>query len=808
MSICTRCGEVLTETPGLSFCPKCMDCFIPSGMISPDVEEEETFARIRSYLNEDQEPGRLLIWEREHGTGCTTALHALATHQLLPHALPDFTAFYFDANRPPYRIMDDFRSFLRGAVRVYAPRYEEPDAEPATACTRMLADLSEQVLLRSARKHLLIFIALPEHLPEDFLRELPRGRSLPRRTGLFLVCSKGQGTSLNQIIPRAQSLPPILRNSELHYRAIRQMMTDTFCPTFRHRLAGGGRAVEQGIASAGGDYHRAHLLQVLYEEAHAFSPQELPAAADVWQFALKHYEHEWGGYRFHAALRIAVMLVVWGIPLPPMILPGLCDTSTDALADALRIPELLRLDRQEDTVVVSISCPEAVNALRTYVPEAFREAAERLVALAEGDAPLRLPHGGLCRFYSGAPEALARFGDDALLKRFLKPEITARMHRRMCDALATESISPAEVDEVWTARIWFARVHTYLPLRAEACQYRLQLHRSQNLPASEAADLTELLDAVQPIFQRRAEGRLQLARFYAQRADCFVRACRARAALEDFDRAVRFASQLPDDPDPAVLEELAELLYARGEFELQHRLHEQALDDFDQVIRILDQIDTADSALPERVLMARSKTYARLQKVQAALQDLDRLCGLLPPERTPLRCEAYALQGELFDEAGEPLKAAAAYSRVVEHYRALVPDAPQYLPELAEAYGARATSYERNGNTDCAYADRCEAIEMLTSEETPSDLPPEFLATAYLKRAQLLGHLERHAEAIADCTAGIALLEPKVTSSAKELVALCLALYKERDRLYTIMDCPTGATEDRRRMMQLRILLR
>ena len=113
MSKCTHCGAPLTEAPGLSFCPKCMDCFIPSSIVMPDVDEAETFARIRDYLNESSDNGQLMILERDPGTGCTTALYALATHQLVPQALPDFTAFYFDAHRPAYRLMSDFRSFLR-----------------------------------------------------------------------------------------------------------------------------------------------------------------------------------------------------------------------------------------------------------------------------------------------------------------------------------------------------------------------------------------------------------------------------------------------------------------------------------------------------------------------------------------------------------------------------------------------------------------------------------------------------------------------------------------------------------------------
>ena len=93
MSKCAHCGEVRTEAPGLSYCPNCNDCFIPGNVIPPEIDEEETFSRMRIYLNESSDGGQLMILAREPGTGCTTALYALATHQLMPPSMPDFTAF-------------------------------------------------------------------------------------------------------------------------------------------------------------------------------------------------------------------------------------------------------------------------------------------------------------------------------------------------------------------------------------------------------------------------------------------------------------------------------------------------------------------------------------------------------------------------------------------------------------------------------------------------------------------------------------------------------------------------------------------
>ena len=811
MSACTRCGTSLIEANGLSFCPKCADCFIPSGMIAPDVEQEETFARIRTYLNENTQDGRLLILEREHGTGCTTALHALATHQLLPHALPDFTAFYFDANRPQYRLMRDFRHFLRTAIRIYSPRYEEPDAEPSTCCARMLSDLTEQLLLRSSQKKLLLFISLPEVLPEDFLRLLPRGRSIPQRAGVFLLCLHGQAESLQSLLPRAQVLPPILRNGELHTKAIRQMLTETFCPTLRQRLSGGGRRAEQAYPLLRGDFHRAHLLCTLQTEYRLFDGQALPQADTLWHFALQYFTQEWGATRMHAALCVAVMTTLWCCPLPPMMLPALCGVSPEALADALQIPELLRVDRQEDTVVISVSCPEAAEVLHALYPQLFEWATARIAALADGSDALRLTKNGMCRFYTGAIETLSRAHCTDLLNKLMVPDVSARIHRQLQDACSNGQMTADEADEVWTSFIWFARTHNHLRLRIEAGRYRLKLHQAQNLPSAEANDLTELLEAVQPIFQRHEEGRLQLSQLYEQRAECNARACRARAALEDYDRAVRFA-QAPAESIPsndAVLR-LADLRLARGRFETRHRLFEQALDDFDRAVLLLEELNKITPQLLD-ALIERARTLMQLHKDDAALEDLEHLCTLLPPDRGQpglLRCEACTLQGELYDRKPDPLKAAAAYGRVVEYYRLGAQEDPQLLPALAAAYSARAASYIHNDNLSCAYADYSESIETLTAEDAPDNLPPEPLADAYLQRARLLHRTDRFDEALSDCTAGIMLLEPHVSTSARALTALCLSLYQLRERLHVLTDSATMAAEDRRRMAQLQILLR
>ena len=254
---------------------------------------------------------------------------------------------------------------------------------------------------------------------------------------------------------------------------------------------------------------------------------------------------------------------------------------------------------------------------------------------------------------------------------------------------------------------------------------------------------------------------------------------------------------------------MAELRFVRGRFELQHRLFEQALDDFDRAVLLLENQPQAIDLRTE-ALMARARTLAQLHKDDAALEDLNILCALLSSaKRQPnsLLCEAFTLQGELYDRKPDPLKAAAAYGRVVEYYRLLAHEDPQQLPALAKAYAARAASYIHNDNLPCAYADFSESIETLTAEDAPNGLPPEPLADAYLQRARLLHRTDRLAEALADCTAGIMLLEPHVSTTTRTPTALCLALYQLRERLHVLTDSTTMAAEDRRRMAQLQIML-
>ena len=166
------------------------------------------------------------------------------------------------------------------------------------------------------------------------------------------------------------------------------------------------------------------------------------------------------------------------------------------------------------------------------------------------------------------------------------------------------------------------------------------------------------------------------------------------------------------------------------------------------------------------------------------------------------------LLGELYDKEKDPLKAAAAYSRVVEYYRFLSHRDPAYIIPLSEAYSARADSYERNENWDCSYVDRCTAIDTLVGEVAPDGLPLETLARAYMKRAIMLRDRARYEEAIADCSAAIDLLEPTVSATNRSATSLCLALYRERDRMYTHLEYNARALEDRRRIAQLQILLR
>jgi tetratricopeptide (TPR) repeat protein len=165
------------------------------------------------------------------------------------------------------------------------------------------------------------------------------------------------------------------------------------------------------------------------------------------------------------------------------------------------------------------------------------------------------------------------------------------------------------------------------------------------------------------------------------------------------------------------------------------------------------------------------------------------------------------LQGELYDREKDPLKAAAAYSRVVEYYRFLSVKDPAYIIPLSEVYSARADSDERNGNWDCAYVDRCTAIDALVGEVVDG-LPLETLARAYMKRAVMLRERARYEEAIADCSSAIDLLEPMVSTTNRAITSLCLALYRERDRMYTQLELSARALEDRRRIIQLQILLR
>ena len=77
-----------------------------------------------------------------------------------------------------------------------------------------------------------------------------------------------------------------------------------------------------------------------------------------------------------------------------------------------------------------------------------------------------------------------------------------------------------------------------------------------------------------------------------------------------------------------------------------------------------------------------------------------------------------------------------------------------------------------------------------------------------MARARLLGRVGRAQEGADDCTEAIRLLEPLVGGSERAPTLLCTEAYRERESLYTAVGCEARADEDRRRLRQLRILLR
>ena len=808
MTACTHCGTTLIDTPQLSYCPKCLDCFIPSRQIDQEFEEEETFDRIRSYLTGSPDEGQLVILAREHGTGCTTALNALATHQVLPHALPDFAAFYFDADSPVYRLDRDFRHFLRSAIRAYDPRYEAPDADSPRACALMLAALAEQTQLRAARKKLILFIALPDSLPTEFLRGLPRGRNLPKHTALFLICTPAQTQTLQQLLPRVRVLPPVCLNGALHMRAVRRLLDQSVLRRgWRQRLRSGEQSVEEALRLTKGDYHRIYLLDAMRKAA-AFPPDTLPQT-DLWSCAFQFYGSAWGAERIRRVCAFTAMIDTWPTPVPPMLLPALCGLPPETLADTLRFPELIRVSQQGHTVVVSLASQEAAAFLRSRSPELFAGTVERLVALATGTEQMpELPHSGLCRFFSSAADAVARHGTAEQLHRLMANDAVSYMCRTMADARRAETMTAAEEEEVWDARIRFTQSTHDLLSHLDACNRRKALHEAQNTPSGVIADITALLQALQPICPGRPEGRKLLAELYAQRGEWNLRACRARAALEDYNRAIRFAEPLPESGELSEdsRRTLIRLLLMRASFARKHRMHEQLADDLDRAILLLQQSDAPDADAWTQALRMRAQLMIRVERYDRAQADLEAAGALLPQVTSAenARCctDIYRMQGQIYDSTGEPLKAAASYGRLIALYRSQ--DKPP-LRALAQAYAARAAAHEQNHDFDCAYADRSEAIEMLLQ---PTDRPATELAQAYLARARLLGRVGRAQEGADDCTEAIRLLEPLVGGSERAPTLLCTEAYRERESLYMAVGCEARADEDRRRLRQLRILLR
>lgn len=798
MPACMRCGATLTETPRLTYCPKCLDCFLPGREIDREFEEEETFDRVRALLTEGGSP--IQIWPRTAGTGCTTALTAIATHQVLPYALPDFTAFCFDAQRAAYRMTRDFRRFLQSAVRTFAPRYDAPDADDPHACALLLTELQRQLRLRAAQKQLLLFLLMPRRLPTEFLRLLPRGRSLPPQTTLILVCAPDQTATLRTLFPRADCAPPITCTGERHTRAARALLESMYRQPLLHRAR--GRALtDRALQVTGGNYHRIYLLKALLE-AGALPTDAVPDDAPESR-ALRYFTETMGAARVRDACALATAAAVWPNPVPPTMLPGLCGVSPQALTDALEIPELLRISVQNGSPVASVASDAWGQAVRDAFPDARTDVLHRIAALATGDAPLPpLPVGGMIRFFAEIPDVADQADDPALQAALRTPDAAAYLRRTLAAARRAGQITPAEETEVWDARIWYTRNPADLLTHLEACRHRQALHEAQNLPGAVADDLTAQLLALVPVCTARPDGRHLLSELYGQRAMWNLRACRARAALEDYSRAIRFAEPLPGTvPTASESADLAALRLARAVFARRHKMADLESEDLDRAIALLQAVGGNESATVQALQM-RAELRLRAGRTDGVQADLDLAFAQLPalPETDRLHRAAalYRLHGTLLDQTDAPLRAAAAYGREIALLRTCPGRRAQ--TDLAAAYAARAAAYARAAQTDCAYADRSEAIDVLRQ----CDAAPMAQANAYLARAALLHTVGRDSEAAADCGEAAHLLEPLVGGADRRITQRCAEAYRLR---IAWRDDPAATADDRRRLSQLRILL-
>ena len=166
------------------------------------------------------------------------------------------------------------------------------------------------------------------------------------------------------------------------------------------------------------------------------------------------------------------------------------------------------------------------------------------------------------------------------------------------------------------------------------------------------------------------------------------------AVTADAGTAAHVEAALPD----------FEAMYALGNAHARNGEYDQAIEQYDHVIRVD----------PEHINALNNRGNAYLAKggYDQAIADFDRAIALKPDFAT-----AYANRGNAFQDRGE-------YDRAIRDYGVAL----QLKPDLAVALDNRAKAYDRKGMHDQARKDRAAAVALRNpAASTPGAAPPSVL---------------------------------------------------------------------------------
>lgn len=799
---CERCGEVKIDAGDFSYCPACLSCgdLRPSREGFPPLPLYMAKWIARQTLGRKALPGGYLFLESDPGMEKSRLLRAVSRGEI--DCLNSLFLIYFDARRPLYCCCRDFFNTILRAVHSLLPRYRAESRDVSVLCAILL----EALRRRNPERKILILVDHLHDAPPELFSLLPAAETLPN--DIFFLLSFNRGTRKKEAFEsRFQKITPaaswVLARDEFSNTLLmkRSISRDMLHLNFKHRLTDGDMLVEHALALTHGDWYGCTLLsEMLQDQKDPTVLREISREDDLAAVYFCEIRNQLGEMNFVRVITLLAALLVCGVPVRPEYLPGLAGIEPKYLALLCRRRGLTTAFLRDGALMLEPASERLYPLLAREFPESLRAVTDRLWAAARGELRLRLPKGGPALLFSLFFPAILRSGTPEQQLAVFGAETLSAIRITMGKAQEAGKLSDEETEQIWKAEIDAARRAQNAAGMAEGLTQLCVLHRrTENFPAA-VHDMDELLK----ISNNSGAGALLSARMHMQRAELLLRADKFRSALEGMSKAASCAERAETSEERTIL--LASILRRRGEIEKQHKLYLPMMDDLNRSAELLRPLGNAAYGELALTLLLRGRAWMLRDDSDAALRDFSDAIVLASgagEKYAPALRDLYRERGRALFALNEPRKAAASFTNAI----AITKRKDNDPFALAHLYADRAQSHEADDDTEHALADRSECISILSAPKLTGSRCAAKLAEAFLLRAQLYGRMERYADEIRDCTAGINRLEPYLDGKNKAAAFLCISIYRQRMDVCSKTGHSEQIAEDRRRIAQLKILL-